>query len=634
MNRAYPKKEKRDWYRNERGTYCVGNLDLVNLRLNVPPDSPRLRPTEKGSGDTYVSHSLVRKYQPYTKNCPRTSQEASRKPDHRPSSRCRPVHQDRSEEVIVLRSKDSERRIQEGETVKEGDFLYPTKKKQSSRTAGFDSGCRFPFKITPSGNLKVESSQVVFSSKKLSVLVADPKNTKIDISADSTPSDSPREMAHQDGTPVKRPFLNPLEIMNQAGGLSSLGSLIGHSPMRGPMKESSEYESKKTEDILDPELNLHRLGYSTNDIINWDKVKLPEKQNLYLALYQRITNNTNADCKVYIDNEEFNCHLIVLQCYSELFDAYVAVKKVELPSDKCSMAAFGFIYDWMITGEPSYSKLSRENVLDVFISAKYLKIKDLVEQCWAFIDSVEVFNESTAFLLYLEAKKRNMPEVKELMLPRIKQFFLMLVSSQDWLELDVDDVRSFLNSNYISINCEMEVFMAAVRWLKYDWQNRDKYKYEVLECVRFGNVAPWQLVDIKRNPDNPEFVELAKDMRICKMIDDGLAFVIIKYWYGSDAPDDLRNWNSILGLQEPPTRNWTGSDRSYLTFREFLIFLDQYRRNQLIDKNKPKPGDKQRGAASSEKFTSQKSTPRVPTMDEFLAKRKPGTHKKINKVIS
>lgn len=35
---------------------------------------------------------------------------------------------------------------------------------------------------------------------------------------------------------------------------------------------------------------------------------------------------------MYIDNEEFNCHLIVLQCYSELFDAYVAVKKVELPS--------------------------------------------------------------------------------------------------------------------------------------------------------------------------------------------------------------------------------------------------------------------------------------------------------------
>lgn len=69
----------------------------------------------------------------------------------------------------------------------------------------------------------------------------------------------------------------------------------------------------------------------------------------------------------------------------------------------------------------------------------------------------------------------------------------------------------------------MEVFMSAVRWLKYDWSSRDKYKYEILDCVRFGNIAPWQLVDIKRNPENPDFMELAKDPSICKMIDDGLA---------------------------------------------------------------------------------------------------------------
>lgn len=69
----------------------------------------------------------------------------------------------------------------------------------------------------------------------------------------------------------------------------------------------------------------------------------------------------------------------------------------------------------------------------------------------------------------------------------------------------------------------MEVFMSAVRWLKHDYENKEKYKVAVLNCVRFGNIAPWQLVDIKRNPDNPDFKELARDPEICKMIDDGLA---------------------------------------------------------------------------------------------------------------
>lgn len=123
----------------------------------------------------------------------------------------------------------------------------------------------------------------------------------------------------------------------------------------------------------------------------------------------------------------------------------------------------------MITGEPSYRDLTRDNVLDIFTSAKYLKIKgnsescvcclvtssifiDLVEQCWAFIDNNDVFNEDTAFLLYMDAKEKILPEVRELMLPRIQHFFLMLVSSQDWLELEVEDVKNILKSNYIRVN--------------------------------------------------------------------------------------------------------------------------------------------------------------------------------------
>ncbi|XP_030768375.1 uncharacterized protein LOC115891916 [Sitophilus oryzae] len=636
MKRAFLRTNKKNYLEEENNQYSVGDLDLINLRLNLPTDYPKQESHDKGSGDTYLSHKLhSHSHRKPTSNASprRTLEQFS--PGVSPSGydRRRTLQRQSAEEIVFLYTKGEEKKVFTTEPVQEGDFLYPTTKKNhhfSSKLDSSRSNQNFPFKLTPSGNLKVESSQVVFSSKKLSVLVADPKNTKVNI----TPELTREIMANQEVPNFKKTVTNPMEtIMSQAGGFSSLGSIIGTSPIRNPQKEGSEYESKRTSEILDPELNLNRLGYTSNEEINWEKVKLPEKQNLYLELYQRITNNTNADCKVYIDNEEFSCHLIVLQCYSELFDAYVAVKKVELPSDKCSVAAFGFIYGWMITGEPSYVHLDRQNVLDIFVSAKYLKIKDLVEQCWAFIDNMDVFNEDTAFLLYMDAKKRSLPEVKELMLPRIKAFFLILVSSQEWLDLEVEDVRNLLKSNYISINCEMEVFMSAVRWLKYDWQNRDKYKYEVLECVRFGNIAPWQLVDIKRNPENPDFMELAKDLRICKMIDDGLAFVIIKYWYGQEN-SDFQHWNTVLGLQEPATRNWTGLERSYLTFREFLIYLDQYRRNQLIEKNKPKVAEKGERKGREEKYLSQRSTPRVPTMEEFLAKRKSGGTKKVNKVVS
>lgn len=74
------------------------------------------------------------------------------------------------------------------------------------------------------------------------------------------------------------------------------------------------------------------------------------------------------------------------------------------------------------------------------------------EQCWAFIDNDELFSEDTAFLLYLEAKKIGNVAVMELMVPRIMKFFLMLVSTKDFLELSMDELCLLLKSNYICVN--------------------------------------------------------------------------------------------------------------------------------------------------------------------------------------
>lgn len=66
-----------------------------------------------------------------------------------------------------------------------------------------------------------------------------------------------------------------------------------------------------------------------------------------------------------------------------------------------------------------------------------------------------MFSEDTAFMLFMDAMHKDLEDVRELMLPRIQKFFLMLVSSQDWLELDKQDVINFLNSNYICVNWQV-----------------------------------------------------------------------------------------------------------------------------------------------------------------------------------
>lgn len=70
---------------------------------------------------------------------------------------------------------------------------------------------------------------------------------------------------------------------------------------------------------------------------------------------------------------------------------------------------------------------------------------------------------------------------------------------------------------------EVEVLMAGIRWLHADWSERQRYCVDVMRCVRFGLISPWQLVDIKRNPDNGEIVDIVNLSEVQHMVDDGLA---------------------------------------------------------------------------------------------------------------
>jgi len=65
--------------------------------------------------------------------------------------------------------------------------------------------------------------------------------------------------------------------------------------------------------------------------------------------------------------------------------------------------------------------------------------------------------------------------------------------------------------------------MSAVGWLVYDWQHRNMYVNNVMACIQFGYLAPWQLIDIQCNPTNPEFTQVTSFTKVKKLIGDGLA---------------------------------------------------------------------------------------------------------------
>ncbi|XP_045785830.1 uncharacterized protein LOC123881201 [Maniola jurtina] len=422
----------------------------------------------------------------------------------------------------------------------------------------------FPFKPTPSGNLKVQSNQVVFQSSTVGVLLADPTQAKVKVKFEGKATGELKndENNEDNNDPELRLQYGPREtnVNTQVRKTFTTNKNTKIKP-HNSKDDSGEY--------------LSNLGYTLSEPVDWMRVQLPKKKDLFQEFYRRIHNFINTDTIVHIGREEFHCHHVVLEIYSSFFEINTQ-REIELPCTNVTPESFHTIYEWMIFSGPESNKiLKRDNVLDLFCAAQYLGIKDLEDQCWSFIANENLFNEDSAFALYREARLKGITPVMDLMVPRVMRFFLPLVASKDFLDLEPEEVMTFLKSNFVCVTSEIEILMAGVRWLYGDWASRSRHAVEMMQCVRFGLISPWQLVDIKRNPENAEILEVVNEPEIQQMVDDGLAYVIIKYWYGNNSKN-YYHWIDVLGLTEPAERNWIGEEKNHVTYKDFLKYLEEF----------------------------------------------------------
>lgn len=326
------------------------------------------------------------------------------------------------------------------------------------------------------------------------------------------------------------------------------------------------------------------MGYDITQTQNWDNMKQPLKPDLLKLFKNIVTNYENTNVKIQIDETIFNCHMIVLQCYSDYFKDKTLEQIIELPSAEVSLRAFIMIYDWMLSNEPM---VQREGLLELFHAAKFLRIKDLVYQCWTCIENEERFSEDSAFLFFLEARQFGYDSLKYLMLTKIFKFFLPIVASKEFLTLSHDEVISLLNSHSIGVKSEMDILLSAVRWLNFDWDKRNEYMLDIIKCVRFGLMAPWQLIEFFSDSCPPEIRKIVENSEVRKMVENGISYVTTKYYHGTNI-EKFSQQMIKLKLVEPIERHWILDDNQNFdknlpenhienSYKEFLKYLDKLR---------------------------------------------------------
>ncbi|XP_041451744.1 uncharacterized protein LOC111074632 [Drosophila obscura] len=220
-----------------------------------------------------------------------------------------------------------------------------------------------------------------------------------------------------------------------------------------------------------------------------------------------LPEQTLLDEGIFVGNERHRCFRSVLGNYARIHAARRFIE--QLPT--LGLGNF-------LAGNSDNSLLAR------IVADEVLKIPDLIRQLWCSMEKMEFFNEDTAFKAYLKA--RNHPNgkiLRELMLSRISRVFLCVVSSTFYLYFTEFEIIHILKNCYLSVNSEIEIFLAVILWLEHNWAERRECVERVLAEVRFSLMPTWYLTTLNRTNRCIHFARVNQCPGVQALIAKGLA---------------------------------------------------------------------------------------------------------------
>ncbi|XP_037715435.1 kelch-like protein 6 [Drosophila subpulchrella] len=261
------------------------------------------------------------------------------------------------------------------------------------------------------------------------------------------------------------------------------------------------------------------------------EIHLPKQKNILETLKNFWQENKSHDFLVRIGDHDYPCHRLVLMVYVDLVRQKLDKCELQLPENSVRPETFELIYDWMSDRTPL---VKRPGIVHLLLAADYLKIERLSSQIWHCLDQDSGFGEDQAIQVALDAMPfKDLNRLHFLMLHRIQYFFLVFVSSIEFLDLPVKSLIFLLSSNDIRINSEAEVFYAAIRWLNHEWPTRQIHAMEVMERVRISRMPsellqafelPVDDIRVERIIELPELrplIEKGSFDQVAMQFDDG-----------------------------------------------------------------------------------------------------------------
>lgn len=224
-----------------------------------------------------------------------------------------------------------------------------------------------------------------------------------------------------------------------------------------------------------------------------------------------------CDITLKVGEKEFFAHRVILSACSDYFCAMFTGNMEE--SHKSVVELHGldsdtmeFILDFVYT---ETIQVSVENVQALLPAACLLQLTGVQKACCDFLE--EQLDPSNCLGIKAFAETHGCEELRKAAEKYILKHFVELVDSEEFLQLDNEDLVSLIKCDNLTVPSEEAVFEALISWIKQNEVKRKAMLPKMLEFVRLPLLTPRYLTDvvdgehlIRQNLDCRDLVDEAK----------------------------------------------------------------------------------------------------------------------------
>jgi hypothetical protein len=194
-----------------------------------------------------------------------------------------------------------------------------------------------------------------------------------------------------------------------------------------------------------------------------------------------------ADATLVVHKRRIPVHRVVLAASSQVFAAMFQVDMREKNEGVVDLTCFGIppavvddLLGYLYTGT---IMLSADNVEEILSLANFLMMGSLQAVCCSFLES-SLQASNCLGIMRIAQKYPNCKRVLDLCRTMIRQEFLMMTESEEFVHMPADFVFDLLSNDDIEVESEDAVFRALMRWVEFDLAKRAKDFRQLLGAVR------------------------------------------------------------------------------------------------------------------------------------------------------